>query len=479
MRRVWLSFFACCLLAVACAGERPTLDEGAAREVDPVDSEVAPITLRLAVPTDWSMDPADATPASVANRVVADLLYEGITRLDDEGAPTPGLAERWFVDETRTTWTFVFPLGLVDGDGAPISARDVKQSLERVAARGEADQSAINLLAVTGWRDRMTGAAGGVAGISAPDETTLVIRLDSPFEPLLEVLASPAFGITGTSESGLLRTTGAYRRTDDPAVLVAVAPGAAVATVELVADPAGPRAALAAGDADWAILAPADRSAGLDADVIRQPLDLQLAIVARHADPAARLALLGALEPLVLAADVRGVTARAVTDPVAGGELPELALVDVPGGSLESLGQSMAEQLESAGVVSESVVSDAATFAERVASGDALLFPVVLAGGADGSLGVLQAARPSGVDDVFGPDSATRSELAAAAEAQIDPTQRALFVEALERSLIDDGLLLPVGRFEVRVALGLRLDGLRHRPDGTLDLSSVVEASSS
>ena len=68
------------------------------------------------------------------------------------------------------------------------------------------------------------------------------------------------------------------------------------------------------------------------------------------------------------------------------------------------------------------------------------------------------------------------SLLAEAVVSELDIEQRDLLIDALERSLIDSGLLLPIGQFEVRVALGHRLDGLRHRADGTLDLSEVRPA---
>ncbi len=83
-----------------------------------------------------------------------------------------------------------------------------------------------------------------------------------------------------------------------------------------------------------------------------------------------------------------------------------------------------------------------------------MLFPVLIAGGTGSLGGTLRLATPGAVDDVFGPESEDRSELSAAVRAEIDLEQRNLFADALERELIESGYLLPVGRFEVRVALG-------------------------
>ena len=227
MRRTAALSLAFLILSTACSGDRPTFEESAAREVDPVEADdgiaagteagvVETLTLRLAVQSDWTGDPAEAGPASLTTRVLSDLLFEGLIRLDSSGQPEAGLAERWFVSDDRLIWTFVLPAELVDGAGEPVAARDIKQSLERVAARGTADQAASALTSVTGWADFIDGTTGGVAGIAAPDATTLIIRLDSPFELLLDVLASPAYGITGGDGDGGLRTTGAFRTTDDP-----------------------------------------------------------------------------------------------------------------------------------------------------------------------------------------------------------------------------------------------------------------------
>lgn len=482
MRRVCIAFLAFLLLTSACAGDRPTLDEGAAREVDAVDPTTSagtdtPLTVRLAVADGWSLDPADAGAASITNRVVADLLYEGLTAIGADGRPEPALAERWFVSDDRTTWTFVLPDTLVDSDGETITSRDVKDSLERVAARGPADQAAGALTMISGWNDRMTGAAGGVAGISAPDATTLVIRLESPYELLLDVLASPAFGVTGETAEGTLRTTGAFTGTDDPLVFAAVDLADVVGRIELVITGDSPAAAVSSGDADWGVLETGEGAGGMNADVVRQPLDLEVAIVARSPVEEVRLGLLGTLEPLLLAGSVAGLTARAADTVPAVDTVPGAALVDVPMGPLEALGQAVVDQLEEAGVTVLAVESASDEFAARVAGGDALLFPIVSAGGTGPASALLRIAAPGAGDDVFGPQSDDRAELAEAVATELDLEQRALFVDALERSLIDAGLLLPIGQFEVRVALGHRLDGLVHRADGTLDVSAVELAS--
>jgi hypothetical protein len=209
---------------------------------------------------------------------------------------------------------------------------------------------------------------------------------------------------------------------------------------------------------------------------VRQPLELEVAIVARSPIEDVRLGLLGSFNPLSLARAVDGLTARAGASPPEGGVPPDAALVEIPSGALQGLSEAIVEQLESAGIAVLPVASELDGFAARVAAGDALLFPIVVAGGTGPASAVLRLGVPGATDDAFGPQSPARAELAEAVVTELDVEQRALFIEALERTLVDEGLLLPIGQFEVRVALSHRLDGLRHRADGTLDLSAVKVA---
>jgi Bacterial extracellular solute-binding proteins, family 5 Middle len=489
VRRLALILLSLSMFAAACGADRPTFDDSASREVDPdlddtgssggtdVVSDTGPLTLRLAIPPGLSLDPAAAGPGSLSARVLSGLLYEGLTRINAAGEIEAGLAERWFISDDRLTWTFILPSDLTDGAGALITARDVKLSLERIAVRGPTDQAATALRPVMGWDDLMNGDSGGAAGIVAPDPTTVVIRLDTVFELLPNVLAAPAYGITGENADGSLRTTGEYRTTAADATLVAVDEASPVATIELLADADGSIAAISAGTADWAVLAADDNASGLAADVIRQPLDLEVAIVARMAAEDERLGVLGSIEPLLLADALDAVTARAVPGASDPGVVPPAVLLDLPAGPLEPLGRTLSDQLRAAGIEVVAVTSEPGDFAARLADGGALVFPVVIAGGIGPSGGILRLATPGGVDDAFGADSVARAELAAAVATERDPEQRTLFAAALERALIDDGYLLPVGRFEVRVAIGDRLAGLRHAADGTLDLTSVRLAS--
>lgn len=471
------------MAAAACAGDRPTLEEsGASREVEAaVPTTAAPaadgtggLTLRLAVGSGWSVDPADASPTAVVDRVIAGLLFEGLTRVDRGGTVQPALAERWFVSDDRLRWTFVLPDGLTDNQGLSITARDVKASIERLAGRGPADQSVVQLGAISGWDAFVAGSSGGAAGITAADDRTLVIRLDAPFEPLAAVLAEPAFGFWALASDSSVRTTGAFTLGAEDE-LIAVDPEAAVSRIELVVAEQSVEALLADGVVDWGVLAASEDGASVPGAVLRQPLDLRSGLVVRLPDAAARHALLGVLNSAELALELDHVTvAVAPTVDARPEALPGSVTVHLPSGPLASIEAELERQLDAAGVDATFSVLEATEFAAAVASGEASVFPMVMAGsGFRRSVGV-SGALPGGVDDLFGADDPARSELVADILASADPDDRSVLVDALEQELADDHLWLPLGNLEVRIGLSERMGELRVLPDGTFDLSGFV-----
>ncbi len=481
------------LLTTACSAERPQLvEDGAAREVGSIDAgaqadsgsepdqdeaelERDHLTLRLGVGTSWAGDPADAGPASVVGRVLAGLLHEGLTTIDDDGAVASGLARRWFVTADRLRWTFVLDDDVVDGLGESITAADIKLSLEHVAARGSDDQAAIALRAIVGWDDFMNGETGGVAGLAALDATTLVVSLTRPFEQLGRVLASPAFGITGTASDRSIRTTGDYRYTDDVAVLEAVDPEATVNRIELVRADTNSGTLLITDDVDWTVLQGNESIDHLPGDVIRHPLDLRVGLAVRLGSFDERAAIRGALSLAEIAATVPGLSILPVaTGPGDLRDLPAAVSIDVPAGPLSGVGGELVAQLSVAGVDASLVESSPSAFAARVASGDATIFPVVFAGGTGNGSNSLSLSTPGSVDDVFGPAVDGRDDrlrLAHEIDATADAAQRRVLINELERLLIDNALLYPLGQFEVRIGVGPEMDDLRMNHDGTLDLS--------
>lgn len=483
LSRVWRCGALAALLGVlasACAADRPTLEDNAAsREVDesvpastPAIESVEVGPLRVAVGRTWNGDPGAAGPAALANRVVAGLLFEGLTRLDRSGEPEPALAERWQVSDDRLRWTFVLPDALTDGGGRMLTARDVKASLERLAERGAHDQVVAQLSPIAGWDALVAGESGGAAGIVAPDDQTLVIELDAPFEPLAAVLAEPAYGVTGVAADGSTRTTGAYTFGSTMTELVAVDAAAPVQRIELIVAEQTGGELLQSGVADWAVLDADDEGAAIAGTVLRQPLPLRVGLVIRLDDPGQRHAIAGALNPPELALELDNATA-AIAPVVAPrqDQLPATLHVLVPQGPLASLQAELTAQLTAAGVTPTVRVVDQQAFAEAVAAGESGVFPIVLPGaGFSRSVGLV-ATDPGSRDDAFGVRDLLRTDLVDELLAEADADARSILVTAVEDRLRDEHLWLPIANIEVRVGLSARMAPIRVLADGTFDLS--------
>ena len=150
--------------------------------------------LQVAVVGLPSLDPIDARdPRAV---MVVDQLFDTLVRNTAQLQPAPGLARSFEADPDQKRFTFHLAPGLRFDDGTPISAADVKFTLERIARRGSTSPLAAHLEAVSGfaaWND--AGTAPGLDGVETPDPATVVVRLDRPFSTFPSVLGHPGFGI--------------------------------------------------------------------------------------------------------------------------------------------------------------------------------------------------------------------------------------------------------------------------------------------
>ncbi len=82
------------------------------------------------------LEPTNLDPttggAAAAIRSVTDLnIYNGLTRIDKDGAVQPDLATSWDISADGLTYTFHLKTGITFSDGTPFSADDVKWTLDR------------------------------------------------------------------------------------------------------------------------------------------------------------------------------------------------------------------------------------------------------------------------------------------------------------------------------------------------------------
>jgi peptide/nickel transport system substrate-binding protein len=92
-------------------------------------------TLTIAQPADaTTMDPGRSTQVLTVNYFVN--LYDTLTRWDASLKLVPGLATAW-KNVNETTWEFTLRPGVKFHDGTPLTAEDIKATLERNLTPGK------------------------------------------------------------------------------------------------------------------------------------------------------------------------------------------------------------------------------------------------------------------------------------------------------------------------------------------------------
>jgi peptide/nickel transport system substrate-binding protein len=81
-----------------------------------------------------NLDPTTGGAAAAIRSVTYHNIYEGLTRIDENGAVVPALAKSWDISEDGLTYTFHLEPNVKFHDGTPFSADDVKFSYDRARA---------------------------------------------------------------------------------------------------------------------------------------------------------------------------------------------------------------------------------------------------------------------------------------------------------------------------------------------------------
>jgi oligopeptide transport system substrate-binding protein len=140
--------------------------------------------------------PSTLDPAFIADAGDVQFLlqvYAGLTRLDERGEPYPSLASGWEISDDGLTYTFTIRDDLEFSDGSPLVADNVRRSWLRLLDPATNATAPDVLSVVSGASARLAGDADeDEVGISAPNDTTLVVTLDHPASYFLDIVATPA-----------------------------------------------------------------------------------------------------------------------------------------------------------------------------------------------------------------------------------------------------------------------------------------------
>ena len=160
-------------------------------EEEPVEEKGPSLPERFALPymPGRTLDPIDC--ADGMQQVAASLLYEGLFLLDAGLEPQLCLCISYTHDEASTRYTFTLRPDVLFSDGSPLTARDVKASLDRAR---ESDR----------YRSRLSGITSVSAGGDA-----VTVSLSGPNTGLPALLDVPIVK-SGTQDAAAPVGTGPY-----------------------------------------------------------------------------------------------------------------------------------------------------------------------------------------------------------------------------------------------------------------------------
>jgi oligopeptide transport system substrate-binding protein len=152
-------------------------------------------------------------------------LGEGLVGYSPSGELVPAAAERWDVSEDGLTWTFYLREGLRWSNGDELPAPHFVAGMRRLVDPDTAAFYAEMLIDIENAAAIVAGELPpGELGVTAPDDVTLVLRLERPTPYLLKLLTHPStFPVhppslaehgNGFARPGRFVSNGAYRLVD-------------------------------------------------------------------------------------------------------------------------------------------------------------------------------------------------------------------------------------------------------------------------
>ena len=150
-------------------------------------------TLRLYGGMPATLDPAMVQDTTSAGYVLE--IFSGLVTLNGDLEIVPDIAEGWEISPDGTRYVFHLRSGVRFHDGKPVTAGDVKFSMERACDPALGSPVASSYLGdIVGAAQMMSGEADAIAGLRVIDDLTLEITIDSPKAYFLPKLAySTAF----------------------------------------------------------------------------------------------------------------------------------------------------------------------------------------------------------------------------------------------------------------------------------------------
>jgi peptide/nickel transport system substrate-binding protein len=120
-----------------------------------------------------NLDPS-ATSAEATENIVYANVFEGLTRIEEDGSVAPALARDWTISPDGLSYRFHLRAGVHFHDGTPLTAADVRFSLDRARAEGS--------------KNPLHDLLQPIRSVRADDELTVTLDLARPVAEILTYL---------------------------------------------------------------------------------------------------------------------------------------------------------------------------------------------------------------------------------------------------------------------------------------------------
>lgn len=137
-----------------------------------------------------TFDPAKNT--SVDGGTVAVALFEGLTTLNENHQPVPGVAESWDISEDKTKYTFHLRKDAKWCDGEPVTAKDFAYAWKRALDPNTEAEYCYQLFYIKNAEQiNASEAQPEELGVKVLDTHTLEVQLNAPTNYFLSITAYP------------------------------------------------------------------------------------------------------------------------------------------------------------------------------------------------------------------------------------------------------------------------------------------------
>ncbi|MGG4343507.1 ABC transporter substrate-binding protein [Paenibacillus lautus] len=122
---------------------------------------------------------------------VNSVLYTPLVRVDTDGLPIPGLAEKWDISEDKLTYTYYLREGLKYSDGSPMTTEDVEFTWTLLHDPSYDGLNSVVEAKIKGGQAYKDGKADSIEGIQIIDDRTISVTLEETNATALTVLGGP------------------------------------------------------------------------------------------------------------------------------------------------------------------------------------------------------------------------------------------------------------------------------------------------